>query len=417
MAMQTLDVAFVRQNFPAFSSPELSSALFFENAGGSFACANTVDALSRYYTLNKVQPYSSYKPSRDAGEQMDHSRARWAQALGVETEEINFGPSTSMNTYVLANAFGALLGTGDEVIVTNQDHEANTGAIRRMAENAGATLVEWRIDPESGLLEIEELDSLLNERTKLMTFPHCSNIIGAENDVAAITAKAHAVGARVIVDGVSFAPHTFPDVGALGVDAYLFSMYKTYSVHQGLMVLANGLAEYLPNQGHYFNRQVLTKRLTPAGPDHAQEAAAGAVLDYVETLASHHGVEGATLKDSVANVCALWRAHEASTLVPVLDVLNSAPGVRVLGPSELADDLHRCPTVAFVPGDRLPQDVSEALIDGGIMCSSGGFYANRLLEGVGVNPDSGVVRLSWVHYTSVGDIAKLTSALERVLFS
>jgi selenocysteine lyase/cysteine desulfurase len=328
---------------------------------------------------------------------------------------VNFGPSTSSNTYVLAHAFGGLIGPGDEVLVTNQDHEANTGAVRRMAERVGAKLVEWRIDPVTGLLDVGDLDKLLTERTKLMTFPHCSNIIGAENDVKLITAKAHAVGARVIVDGVSFAPHTFPDVGDLNPDIYLFSLYKTYSVHQGLMVLRNGIANELPNQGHYFNSSTVTKRLTPAGPDHAQEASAGAVLDYVETLAQEHDVKGSTLRETVQQVCGLWREHEAKTLSPVLQVLAAAAGVRLLGPTDMSSGLHRCPTVAFVPGDRDPSDVANSLVAAGIMCSAGNYYASRVLEGVGVDPRSGVVRLSWVHYTSEDDTARLAEVLERVL--
>ena len=354
MAMTSIDTEIVRSHFPAFATPELKDSLFFENAGGSFACAQTITALNSYYINNKVQPYAGYRASAEAGRAMDHSRSRWAEALGVQTHEVNFGPSTTANTYVLAHAFGELLGPSDEVVVTNQDHEANTGAVRRMAERVGAKLVEWRIDPTSGLLHIDQLDELLNENTKLVTFPHCSNIIGAENDVATITAKAHAVGARVIVDGVSFAPHSFCDVGAMGPDVYLFSLYKTYSVHQGLMVLQNGVAEALPNQGHYFNRSILTKRLTPAGPDHAQEAAAGAVLDYVEVLAESHGQSGSSLRETVANVNTLWRDQETKTLAPIIDVLSQAPGVRILGPTTMENQLHRCPTVAFVPGDREP---------------------------------------------------------------
>lgn len=415
MVMKSLDVSIVRQHFPALDSEQLSGSLFFENAGGSYACAQTIKALADYYTLNKVQPYSSYSASAEAGAAMDRSRSRWASAIGVETDQVNFGPSTSMNTYVLAHAFGGLIGPGDEVLVTNQDHEANTGAVRRMAERVGARLVEWRTDPDSGLLNVSDLDDLLTDRTKLMTFPHCSNIIGAENDVKAITTKAHAAGARVIVDGVSFAPHTFPDVADLGPDVYLFSLYKTYSVHQGLMVLRNGVAEELPNQGHYFNSSIVTKRLTPAGPDHAQEASAGAVLDYVEAIAQAHDVQGATLRETVSNTCELWRDHETKTLQPVLDVLASAPGVRLLGPSILSDGLHRCPTVAFVPGDREPEDVANALVDAGIMCSAGDYYAARVLEGVGVDPNRGVVRLSWVHYTSEEDTERLAAVLERVL--
>ena len=284
-----LDLEFVRSQFPAFAQPANADQSFFENAGGSFACRQTIDALTRYYTDTKVQPYAEYGPSRSAGEQMDRSRERWAEALGVATDEVVFGPSTSMNTYVLAEAFGSLLGAGDEVVVTNQDHEANTGAVRRMAERNGCTLHEWRTDPDTGLLDIAEFEALITSRTRLVCVPHASNIIGQENDIARITSAAHAVGARVIVDGVSFAPHTIPDVAALGADVYLFSLYKTYSVHQGLMVVRNQLMDELPNQSHFFNATVPDKRLSPAGPDHAQVACADAVLDYVRELHEHQG--------------------------------------------------------------------------------------------------------------------------------
>ena len=241
-ADRALDLEFVRSQFPAFDEPLNRDQSFFENAGGSFACRQTIDGLTDFYTRTKVQPYSEFATSAEAGEAMDRSRARWADALGVATREVVFGPSTSMNTYVLAQAIGSTLNPGDEVVVTNQDHEANTGAIRRAAERAGATLREWTTDAETGLLDIDRFAELLTERTVLVTVPHSSNIVGQENDIARITAMAHGVGARVIVDGVSFAPHSLPDVAALDADVYLFSLYKTYSVHQGLMVVRNGLA-------------------------------------------------------------------------------------------------------------------------------------------------------------------------------
>ena len=147
---------FVRSQFPAFDEPLNANESFFENAGGSFACRQTIDGLTDFYTRTKVQPYSEFATSAAAGEAMDRSRARWAEALGVDSREVVFGPSTSMNTYVLAQAFGATLRAGDEVIVTNQDHEANTGAIRRAAERAGATLREWRTDADTGLLDIAQ---------------------------------------------------------------------------------------------------------------------------------------------------------------------------------------------------------------------------------------------------------------------
>ena len=266
--MRALDLAFVRDQFPAFAEPSLQDWAFFENAGGSYACGPVIERLNRFYRETKVQPYGPFAASKRAGEEMDEARARLAGYLNVAVEEVHFGPSTSQNSTVLAQAFRALLRPGDEIVVTNQDHEANSGAWRRLAES-GITVREWQIDPDSGRLDPGDLDKLLSERTRLVAFPHCSNIVGHLNPVAAICGKAHAVGAVTCVDGVSYAPHGLPDVTALGADIYLFSLYKTYGPHQGLMVVRRDLAERLPNQAHFFNAGSILKKLTPAGPDHA----------------------------------------------------------------------------------------------------------------------------------------------------
>jgi selenocysteine lyase/cysteine desulfurase len=127
---------------------------------------------------------------------------------------------------------------------------------------------------------------------KLVCFPHCSNVIAEINDVAAICAMAKAAGARTVVDGVSYAPHGFPDIPALGCDVYLFSAYKTYGPHQGIMVIREGFGMELPGQAHFFNHGTLYKRHTPAGPDHAQIAACAGMADYIDALAARHGVDG-----------------------------------------------------------------------------------------------------------------------------
>ncbi len=412
-----IDLHWVRSQFPAFSQAINDDQSFFENAGGSFACTQTITALTSYYTDTKVQPYSDFASSKRAGDEMDHSRARWAEALGVATDEVVFGPSTSMNTFVLADAFGQILGPDDEVIVTNQDHEANTGAVRRMAERRGLTMHEWRTNPETGLLDIDEFAALLTPQTRLVTVPHASNIVGQENDIARITELAHAVGARVIVDGVSFVPHTIPDIAALDADVYLFSLYKTYSVHQGLMVVRNGTLDELPNQGHFFNAGYPDKRLNPAGPDHAQVAAAGAVLDYVTAFHTHHG--GATsdsLRDACAGASELWRNHEDGLSKQLLDKLSGHHAVRLIGPESLeAAPGHRCPTIAFLPLTLEPSVVAQRLVERGVQTSASDYYAVRVLDGLGVDPALGVVRLSFVHYTSQADIDRALDALTDVL--
>jgi len=402
-----LDVDFVRKQFPAFEEPSLKDQAFFENAGGSYACAHVIRRLDTYYRRLKVQPYYPFRASTEAGAWMDAAYARLAEYLGVETDEVHLGPSTSQNTYVLAQAFREILKAGDEIVVTNQDHEANGGVWRRLAA-AGITVKEWRVDGETGALDPAQLDGLLTERTRLVAFPHCSNIVAQVNPVAEIAAKAHAVGAVTVVDGVSWAPHGLPDVKELGADAYVFSLYKVYGPHQGAMVVRRALAERLGNEGHYFNAPYPRKRLLPAGPDHAQIAAVRGIAEYFDDLDAHHGGGPAAARPQ--RVRALLRNAEVSLLPRVLDYLTSRSDVRLLG---TADAHQRASTVAFAPRQRDPQDVVVKLAERGVMAGFGHFYALRLLEALGA--PGGAVRVSFVHYTSKDDITQLLGALDAAL--
>ncbi|WP_170580185.1 aminotransferase class V-fold PLP-dependent enzyme [Ruegeria arenilitoris] len=408
--MGTLDIDFVRAQFPAFSEPSLKGQAFFENAGGSYTCKPVLDRLTRFYTQRKVQPYAPYEASRLAGEEMDEARVRMAALLGVDTDELSFGPSTTQNTYVLAQAFRQWMKPGEAIVVTNQDHEANSGPWRRLAED-GIEVREWEIDPETGSLNPSDLENLLDEKVRLVCFPHCSNVIAEINPVTEITAIAHAAGAFVCVDGVSYAPHGFPNVGDLGPDIYLFSSYKTYGPHQGCMVIRRTLGELLPNQGHFFNGDVLYKRFTPAGPDHAQIAASAGMADYVEQLCDHHGGPSSGASARGAFVHDLMRAHEVELLQPVLDALKDRNAVRLIGPS---DAERRAPTVALAVNSSA-ESVAADLSKHGIMAGGGDFYAVRPLTAMGVDLGQGVLRVSFTHYTSRNEIDQLLEAFDRVL--
>ncbi len=405
-----LDVDFVRAQFPAFSEPSLAKQGFFENAGGSYACTPVIERLTRFYRERKVQPYGPYDASRVGGEEMDEARHRLAAMLGVKTDEVSFGPSTTQNTYVLAQAFRQHMRPGEAIIVTNQDHEANSGPWRRLAD-AGIEVREWQIDPETGHLDPSGLDALLDDKVRLVCFPHCSNVVGEINDVAAISAKVHAAGAAVCVDGVSYAPHGFPNVGNLGADIYLFSAYKTYGPHQGIMVIRRALGEALPNQGHFFNDGVLYARFTPAGPDHAQIAACAGMADYVETLYSRHHKDHRDAAGRASAVHDMMRRHEVRLLQPLLDYLTAKNSVRLLGST---DATRRAPTVA-VELTGSAQAAAAALAPHGINAGGGDFYAVRPLRAMGVDPEKGVLRLSFVHYTTRSEVDQLIRALDHVL--
>ena len=409
--MRQLDLDFVRDQFPAFAEPSLQDQAFFENAGGSYTCKPVIDRLMRYYHQRKVQPYAPYAASELAGAEMDEARARLAAMMGVDGDELSFGPSTTANTYVLAQAFGEWLQPGDAIIVTDQDHEANSGPWRRLAAR-GIEIREWTIDPLTGHLDPESLWALVDDKVRLVCFPHCSNLVGEINPVAGICARLRVQGIYSCVDGVSYAPHGLPDLGALGADIYLFSAYKTYGPHQGIMAIRRALGEMLPNQGHYFNADVLYKRFTPAGPDHAQIAACAGMADYIDALHQHHfpGVE-TDPKTRNAQVHDLMRAHETALLQPLLDYLSGRNDLRLLGPS---DATGRAPTVA-VSHARPGHDLATELAAHGIMAGGGSFYANRALQGQGVDPAHGVLRLSFVHYTSAQELDRVISVLDRVL--
>lgn len=398
--MADFDLDWVRAQFPAFADPDLHGRAFFENAGGSYPCRQVVARLQDVYQRLKVQPYWNWHPSDRLGAMMDVSRTRLAAMTGVAGDEIHFGPSTSQNTYVLAQAVRQGIAPG-EIVVTDQDHEANSGVWRRLGDE-GFTIREWRIDPETGHLDPARLAGLLSGKTRVVCFPHASNIVAEINPVAEICAMVRAAGAISVVDGVSYAPHGIPDIGALGADVYLFSAYKTHGPHQGVMTVRADAADRLAPQCHWFNRDDRRARFTPAGPDHAQIAALAGMADYAEALSARHG--GAPAHELV-------RTREIALTVPLMDWLRGRNDVRLLGPS---DAERRAPTVSLVHA-RPGEDLADALAGHGIQAGGGCFYSDRCVAAQGVDRDHGVLRVSFLHYTAPAEIEQLIGALDRVL--
>ena len=413
--MEKLDIEFVRNQFPAFSEKSLFKKAFFENAGGSFMCRQVIDRFDRYFRQRKVQPYGFYEASKLAGEEMDSSRKRMAEYLNVNTDEVLFGPSTSQNTYVLAHAFLDKMSNQDEIIISDQEHEANAGAWHRMADR-GIKVKIWTIDPDTGSLNIKDLKNLITEKTKFIAATHCSNVVGEINPIKEISEIARSNGSLLIVDGVSYCPHGLPDVNDLGADIYFFSAYKTYGPHQGVMVIREKAKLALTNQSHFFNADYSDKFMVPAGPDHAQVAACNGILDYFDLIDQHHfsstdkkNFHGTNKPRRVAN---LFRNHEIDLLKPLLEFLNNNKKIKLIGPG---DNVLRAPTVAFVPKNKMPEEVANELANYNIMAGAGDFYAVRPLMALGIDPKDGVVRLSFVHYNTKNEINSLINALEKTL--
>ena len=406
-----LDIDFIRSQFPAFREPSLKGWSFFENAGGSYTCQQVIDRLLAFYTQTKVQPYYPYPASMEAGSKMDEAYTQLSAYLNVGEDELNFGPSTTQNVYVLANALRPMWADGDEIIVSCQDHEANAGAWRRLADR-GIVVKEWHIDEKTGILNLDDLDSLISSQTKMIAFPHASNVVAHINPVREIADIAHLAGAIAVVDGVSFAPHGLPDITALGADIYLFSLYKTWGPHLGAMFVKRELMLNMANQSHYFNEGHARSCLTPAGPDHAQIAAAAGIARYLDAVYSHHFDEEVAPAEKGRRLHKLFSDYEKSLLVPLLDFLKSRDDLIIIGP----DDAEiRAATVTILPENKSVAQITAALGEQKLMVGSGNFYGVRPLTEMNVDLDTGVIRMSFVHYTTMAEIEHLIRGLTIAL--
>jgi selenocysteine lyase/cysteine desulfurase len=406
-----LDIDFVRSHFPAFREPSLDGWSFFENAGGSYMCQQVIDRLMTFYTQTKVQPGYPYPASTEAANRMEESYARLSAYLNIDEDELTFGPSTSQNVYVLAQALHPIWEEDDEIIISCQNHEANSGAWRRL-ENQGIVVRDWHVDEKTGQLAVADLDDLITERTRLIAIPHTSNLVAHINPVREIADKAHKSGIIVVADGVSYAPHGLPDIQELGADIYLFSLYKTWGPHVGAMYVKRELSNKMTNQSHFYYSDEPHYRLSPAGPDHAQIAAAAGVVDYLDAVYAHHFDDDPESAVKGRRLHQLFSDYEISLLTPLLDFLKAREDVLIIGPD---DPSIRSSTVTIVPLEKSVEAVAAELEKQKLMIASGDFDATRIFNDMNIEEDPGAIRLSFIHYTTQNDIDRLISGLAIAL--
>jgi len=411
LQLPAFDAAFARTQFPNLNG----AWALFENAGGTVVPNQVIGQLNAYMRDCQVQPAGPYGPSRDAAERMRAAQRLMAEMMGAGPDEVMVGPSTTMNVYLLAQALRPWFAAGDEIVVTNLDHEANSGAWRRL-EEFGLVIREWRVDPDSTELAADDLQALLTERTKLVCFSHCSNVAGGINDVPAITRLVHDAGAMVCVDGVAFAPHRQLDVKAWDVDFYLCSTYKIYGPHLGLLY---GKREHLLRaraQNHYFiGATEIPLKLNPGGPNHELTAALTGMIDYFDLLHRHHfGESNLPLHERLGQLYALFAEHEERIAEPFADFLTAHPKIRLIG-RQTAAQQRRAPTFSFLVEGHRSDEIAAAAAARGIGIGSGDFYAARLIDALGARDRGGVVRASMVHYNTADEVDRLIAALEEAI--
>jgi len=407
-----LNVSFCRDQFPS----QCWDWAFFENAGGSFVPKSVIKRMIEYMTECQVQPGAPFPASTLAQERMDEGHRNMAEMIGADVDEVVIGPSTSANIDVLSRSLRPLWNEGDEIIVTDLNHEANSGPWRRLAAT-GIRIVEWPVNPETAELDINLLDQLLSDKTRLVALPHVSNITGDINDVKAITARVHETGALTCVDGVAYAPHRFVDVKDWDVDFYTFSLYKTYGPHIGLMY---GKKEHLlkaKSQHHYFIPEDATSyKMNPAGPQHEIIASLSGISDYIDTVANEHLPDVPNdLFTRTKAVYALFAQHETALAKIFVDWANGQDKVRLIGRATSETDL-RAPTFSIKIEGQSSEKIAKAVTRDKIAIRHGDFYARRLVESTEIeDPDDGVVRCSMAHYNTSAEVERLIMALDKAI--
>ncbi|WP_188908843.1 cysteine desulfurase-like protein [Aureimonas endophytica] len=400
-----LDLSFVRSQFPALAG----EWAFMDNAGGSQVLRSVAERMSDYLLTSNVQTGASYAPSQLSLQRVSETRDAFALMMNCDRGEIIEGPNTTVLLRFLSEAMTSRLQPGDEIILTNVDHEANIGPWLKH-EARGVVIKWWRCDPETFELDLEDLKALMSERTKLVCVTHASNILGTINPIPEIAEIAHAVGADLVVDAVAYAPHRAIDVKALGADYYVFSVYKVFGPHHAVMYGRRDKLEALDNIYHYFfDKSRVPHKLEPGNINY--EAAWGSIgaVDYVEELGRREGASGG--RPAIEAGFAAIAEQERIVTARLMDFLTSRNSVRVIGRRSTAIE-DRVSTLSFTVGEESSKAVVEAVDAAKVGIRFGDFYARRIVEEHGLMRQDGVVRVSMIHYNTVEEVDRLIAALE-----
>ncbi|KAK1482128.1 hypothetical protein CTAM01_13691 [Colletotrichum tamarilloi] len=358
--------------------------------------------ISEYLVNNNVQLGASYKTSKISTETFDKAYKVAADYVNADVGEIVIAPST---TQAFRNLAAALkLKAGDEVILSEVDHESNIDPWLHYATLAGATVKWWApSDHSNPKLDVVALRNLLTPKTRFVACTHASNILGSIHDIKAFADVVHEVpGALLCVDGVAYAPHRAIDVKEIGADFYAFSWYKVYGPHISLLYGSFKAQEQLQSLGHYFNPS-------------------GTLMDKLELAAASYELTQAVMPlvayfgDNPKQTWAEFAQHEEVLQKHLLEFLKSRPDVFIRGDVSSAAST-RVPTVSFTVKGKSSQSVVEGVEAQSIAgIRWGHFFSKRLAEKILGLGEDGVVRVSLVHYNTVEEIDVIIEALKKVL--
>jgi cysteine desulfurase family protein (TIGR01976 family) len=412
--MTEFDVGAVRRRFPALQlTRDGQPLIFFDGPGGTQVPDSVIEAVTRYYRESNANHGGAFETSRRSDAIVEAAHEAIADLLGVDPDEIAFGPNMTTLTFHVSRSIGAALRPGDEIIVTGLDHQANVDPWLAMARDRDLLVRTWEPHLDDCTLRLTDLTALISPRTRLIAFGWASNAVGTINPVAEIADIARRAGAWTYVDAVHAAPHLALDARAVGVDFLACSVYKFFGPHVGALYARREVAETLPT----YKVRPAPHRFETGTGNFEGYAGALAAVEYLADLGARFGTvsAGASRRAQVVAGMGAIRAYEIELYRRLARGLARIPGVRLLGLG-LDDVERRTPTAAISIDGHAPRDVAAGLGDQGIAVWDGDFYATGLMERLGLAPD-GVVRIGLTHYNTAAEVDRLLAAFAEIAAS
>jgi cysteine desulfurase family protein (TIGR01976 family) len=408
MAFGEQDSLRARGDFPALSprrsGPELA---FLDGPGGSQVPRAVIDAIAEFYATCNVNTHGNFPPSREVDRRMLEARAATAAFLGAPSADtVSFGQNMTTLNFALSGAIGRTLAAGDEVLITQLDHEANRGPWLALKER-GVVVQEVRL-LESGVLDVEDMAAKLSRRTKVFALGASSNALGTVNDLALARRLSREVGALLVIDAVHYAPHFPLDVVALDADFLLCSAYKFYGPHVGILYSKPGALERLPTSRLSVQDPAAPYRIETGTLNHAAIEGVRAAVEYLATWGA-----GTSLRERIVDAMTSISAYEHGLARACQEgLLRRIRGVKIWGPG--FSSRARAPTVSITLERHSAEAAAVALGEQGICVWDGNFYAARAVEVLGLADRGGLLRIGVSMYSSVAEIIRLLDALERL---
>ena len=436
-ALPALDLAYVRAQFPSLAQTVNGHpAAFLDGPGGTQVPQRVIDAISDYLRRNNANTGGAYATSRHTDAMIAEARAAMADFLHCGADEVVFGPNMTSLTYAMSRAIGRELGPGDEILVTRLDHDANVSPWLQMAEDRGVTVRWAEIHDENCTLDIADLASKINDRTKLVAVGYASNAVGTINPVKVIVKLAHAAGALAYVDAVHYGPHGLIDVAALDCDFLVCSTYKFFGPHMGVLF---GKREHLERLRPYKvrpNTNAIPNCWEWGTMQHESIAGITACVEYIADLGrgsgktrvphpsrlSKGGNDTASAtglkterREAIEAAYAAIHEHERALLEKMMAGLMKIRGLKIYGITDPARFHERCATLAVRIENHTPLELATKLGDRGFFTWDGNYYALNLTEQLDVEKSGGFLRIGLVHYNTPDEVDRLLAALSEIV--